>query len=258
MLHIIGNPNANCKENITPDQLGFLNMQTWYERLKERRLELGYKQADVWRAVGVSNATASSWEKGEQKPKGENLDRLCRFLRTAPGWILYGTGPKEVISGTLHARLSPPVPELSFSGHANVEPGPDMRGLVPIISWVQAGAWHEAIDNGQPWDGGEGVIACPWSHGINTYALRVRGDSMTSHYGRSYPEGCLIYVDPDQRGGVVTGDRVIAREVGAHDVTFKVFVQEGHRRYLKPLNPQHPLITDPFDVLGKVLGALID
>ena len=33
---------------------------------------------------------------------------------------------------------------------ANVDPGPDLTGMVPLISWVQAGSWAEAIDQFAP------------------------------------------------------------------------------------------------------------
>jgi SOS-response transcriptional repressor LexA len=92
---------------------------------------------------------------------------------------------------------------------------------------------------------------------MHSYALRVHGDSMTAPYGRSYPDSSIIYVDPDQRGGVVSGDRVIAKINGDNQVTFKVFVEDAGRRFLKPLNPSYPVITDPFRILGKVIGTWI-
>jgi SOS-response transcriptional repressor LexA len=139
------------------------------------------------------------------------------------------------------------------SAHSNVTPGPETRGYVPLISWVQAGAWGEAVDLYAPGDG-EDWLPCPTSHGPRTFALRVDGDSMTAAYGKSYPAGCIIYVDPDQRGGVVSGDRVVAKLKGSAQVTFKVFVEDAGRRFLKPLNTQYPVIDEPFGVIGKVIG----
>lgn len=136
----------------------------------------------------------------------------------------------------------------------NTSPGPNIRGHVPLISWVQAGAWAEAEDPFEPGEG-EDFLPCPASHGLHTYALRVEGDSMTAPYGRSYPAGVIIFIDPDQRGGVASGERVVAKVEGEPKVTFKVFIEDGGRRYLKPLNPQYPVIDDPFRILGKVIGA---
>jgi SOS-response transcriptional repressor LexA len=134
---------------------------------------------------------------------------------------------------------------------ANIQPGPDVRGYVPIINWVQAGSWVDVED---PDVAESDWLPCPSSHGPHSYALRVEGDSMTSSYGKSYPDGCIIFVDPDQRGGVASGERVIAKLNGDNKVTFKVFVQDAGRRFLKPLNPQYPMIEEPFCILGKVIG----
>jgi SOS-response transcriptional repressor LexA len=225
-------------------------MKTVSDLITEKMAAAGVSQADICRAINVSNATASDWVSGKTKPKGENLIKLARYLGVAPDELIPGQSPYQ--------RPDPHHADASF---ANVEPGPEMRGMVPIISEVQAGNWAEVIDNGHPFDlgeGGEGLIACPFSHGIRSYALRVTGDSMTSPTGRSYPHGALIFVDPDQRGGVVSGDRVIAKVNGDNRATFKVYVEDGPRRFLRPLNPQYPIITDEFRILGKVLGGLID
>ena len=142
---------------------------------------------------------------------------------------------------------------VSDSVHTNIEGiiG-TQNGKVPLISWVQAGAWDEAIDTLHPGEA-EAWLPCPVKHGARTYALRIKGDSMTAPYGKSYPEGSVIYVDPDQAGGVTTGDRVIAKMMGENAVTFKAFIEDAGKRYLKPLNPAYPLILDPFSLLGKVI-----
>lgn len=139
---------------------------------------------------------------------------------------------------------------------SNTSPAPDIKGMVPLISWVQAGSWHEAIDCEEHHDDVP-YLPCPRNHGICSYALRVRGDSMTAPYGKTYPEGCIIFVDPHTLNPS-SGDRIIAKIVGEAEVTFKVFMQEGEKIWLKPLNPQHPIITDEFRVIGKVIGKWED
>lgn len=204
-------------------------MTTWNQRLTEARIRKGFNKAELARGIGVSGATITDWESGKFKPRGENLLRLCRVLQISSQWLLSGQ----------HG--------------SNTAPGPDTRGLVPLISWVQAGAWTEAEDHYLPGDGEE-FLPCPASHGLHTYALRVEGDSMTASHGKTYPHGAIIFVDPDQAGGVVSGDRVIAKMNGDAQVTFKVFVEESGHRFLRPLNPQYPIITDPFRIIGKVIG----
>ena len=100
---------------------------------------------------------------------------------------------------------------------------------------------------------------CPVSHSASTFALRVRGDSMTAPHGsgKSYPEGCYIFVDPERRAPV-NGDRVVACLSGSDEVTFKVYKNEDGRQWLQPLNPAHEPIRDNFHILGKVLGKWED
>jgi len=68
------------------------------------------------------------------------------------------------------------------------------------------------------------------------------------------PDGCIIFVDPDDAGVVVSGDRVVARLSFGNTVTFKVYVEDGGRQLLKPLNSHYPMIDTPFRIIGKVLG----
>ena len=142
-------------------------MKTWYERLSDRRQELGLSQADVRRAVGVSNATASDWESGKTSPRGENLIKLCKYLRISTDWLLYGRGALEEGLG------SPPQP---------TEPGPEFVAVERVNLKVSAGVTGFAIEhlngNGPPiffradWLKAEGLRA------DRLLALRVAGDSM--------------------------------------------------------------------------------
>lgn len=140
----------------------------------------------------------------------------------------------------------------------NTSPGPDLRGKVPLISWVQAGTWCQAVDLLQPGEA-ERWMDCPVSHSAGTFALRVRGDSMTAPHGntRTYPEGCFIFVDPERREPV-NGERVVACLSGTDEVTFKIYKNEDGRQWLQPLNPSHEPIRGEFHILGAVIGKWED
>jgi len=130
--------------------------------------------------------------------------------------------------------------------------------LVPLISYVQAGAWCRAIDNYIPGDA-EMWLPCPSTHGPHTYALRVRGDSMTGPYigMKTYPDGSIIYVDPEKE--ITNGCRVIAKLIDIDEVTFKEYREDAGKRLLKPLNPQYPIqeITENVIICGVIVGQYI-
>ncbi len=73
--------------------------------------------------------------------------------------------------------------------------------------------------------------------------------------GRSYPAGSVIFVDPEL--AVNNGDRVIATLPSTNEATFKVLVQDAGKHYLKPINPQYPImeLTEDMQICGKVIGT---
>ncbi|MFV0449817.1 MAG: LexA family protein [Vibrio sp.] len=124
--------------------------------------------------------------------------------------------------------------------------------LVPLISWVQAGNFCPSDTQVLPQDCE--MIMCPSPNASEqTYALRVIGDSMTAPYGRSYPEGMIIFVD--KKKTPVPGKRVIARTQKGY--TFKELAENEYGEwYLKALNPQFPpIIEDNIEIDGVVIGS---
>jgi SOS-response transcriptional repressor LexA len=199
----------------------------------------GITQAELARLCDVKPPSVHGWLSGKSKfLRGENLLQAASALKVNQQWLATGEGP--------------------MSASINIEQGPKLRGKVPLISWVQAGEWCEAVCTVHVTDA-ERWMDCPVTHSSQTFALRVRGDSMTAPSGatRTYPEGCFIFVDPE-RCDPVNGDRVVACLLGTNDVTFKVYKNEDGRQWLQPLNPLHEPIREPFKVLGTVLGKWED
>ncbi|WP_444893424.1 helix-turn-helix domain-containing protein [Microbulbifer sp. TRSA001] len=167
------------------------------------------------------------------------------------------------VARKIEAGLELPLGSLDYDSTAkeasnfgsNVSPGPRIQGRVPLISWVQAGAFCESIDIFEPGDA-EDWIPCPTNHSDRTYALRVSGDSMTSpHPGqKSYPEGTIIFVDPDR--AITNGCRVIAKLNG--EATFKTYAEDMGKVFLRPINPIYPLMdvtgTD-ISFCGVIIGS---
>lgn len=126
---------------------------------------------------------------------------------------------------------------------------------IPILSYVQAGM---LTDNGQEqYD--EWAIA-PETLPEKTFALRVRGDSMSPNF----QEGQLLFVDPNRLPK--PGDFVIARSTSGilTETTFKKYVVTGYDDQgrelfdLKPLNPDYPILHSRqhgLEVVGVVCGS---
>jgi SOS-response transcriptional repressor LexA len=137
----------------------------------------------------------------------------------------------------------------------NTEQTPEHYGFVPVISWALAKTLCDVTDMACL-NENDGLILCPISHSKSTYALKVKGDSMTSPFPSpyNYPEGTIIYVDPCRE--LTECCRVIAKLPDSNEVTFKEYREDGGKRYLKPLNPQYQLheITAETVICGIVIG----
>jgi transcriptional regulator with XRE-family HTH domain len=130
MAQMIGKPNEQRKDNLTIMAVGFPNMGTWFERLRARRKELGLSQADLYRSVGVSNATVSDWESGKMKPRGDNLMKLCNALDTTADWLLYGKARKAEKLDQPHDDNAEAAPE--EAGRPQSQPGNVVEGQMAI------------------------------------------------------------------------------------------------------------------------------
>ncbi|SFB54233.1 SOS-response transcriptional repressor LexA (RecA-mediated autopeptidase) [Pseudomonas simiae] len=200
--------------------------------------------------VGLEKSTQaiSKWLNGESIPEADSMAVLCTWLKVRREWLQYGVPPKE---RTINSNVRP----LNDVIENNVHEVTRRFGKVPLISWVQAGAWCEA--NFEQNDG-ESWLSCPVPISESGYALKVLGDSMTNPGpGRSYPTGCIIFVDPEAE--TKTGDRVIARVPRTNEATFKILVEDAGRQFLRPINPQYPIIdiTEETHICGKVVGSFI-
>lgn len=217
-------------------------MESIGKRLARLRKEKGLSQAKLAELAGFSGQGAIGNIERDVRGYGASILAIADALGTTPEYLQTGANPTK---------------------KSNIELGPDIRGAVPLINWVQAGAWCEVIDVAEVrepapnYHDSSTYLPCPVPHSPTTFALRVKGDSMTAPYGRSYPEGCIIFVDPERRSPV-NGDRIVACLADSNEVTFKVYKNEDGRRWLQPLNPLHQPLHDRFSVLGTVLGKWED
>jgi SOS-response transcriptional repressor LexA len=132
----------------------------------------------------------------------------------------------------------------------NAEPGPDIRGLYPLISWVQAGAWSEIAGSFQLGTAAD-LVPCPISCSSETFVLRVRGESMEP----KFHEGDLIFVDPNVEA--VNNSYVVVRLEDSNEATFKQLLMDGEHTYLKALNPDWPDRIIRIDRQATISGVVV-
>jgi SOS-response transcriptional repressor LexA len=202
------------------------------------------------KSIGLDKSpqAVSKWLNGDAIAEADSMVALCSWLKVRREWLEYGVLPKgQTVENNVHYFPS--------GKENNVSEITRRFGKVPLISWVQAGAWCES--DFEQYDG-ETWLSCPVPISESGYALKVLGDSMTNPGpGRSYPTGCIIFVDPEAE--TKTGDRVIARVPRTNEATFKILVEDAGRQFLRPINPQYPIIdiTEETHICGKVVGSFI-
>lgn len=206
------------------------------KRLKEARLYIKWEQSDLVRESGVAQATISAIESRDSDRTGYRDTLIEAFPPELVNRDYIRTG-----RGSIHpaekTNVSPAIP----------------RSTVPLISWVRAGGWGE-IDDHQP-DTSERVDIYHSRPSHYAFALTVEGDSMTAPSGISFPDGCVIVVDPER--SAKAGDYVVAKDVDTQRATFKRLMTDSGRWYLRPLNSGYPTIEID-DPAHRVIGVAIE
>ena len=130
--------------------------------------------------------------------------------------------------------------------------GPNLNNHHRLISWSQVGkkgdknlSEHETL----PYT--SDLLICPVKCSEETFVLRVRGASMEP----KFREGELIFVDP--LAPVSHGKFVIVRLEASNEVTFKQWIEEEGKKYLKTLNPDWPHRIIEVDADTTVCGVIV-
>lgn len=144
------------------------------------------------------------------------------------------------------------------AGTSNVKAAvqPVMSYRYPVISWVAAGGWAEAVEPFPPGFSDRYEISDYEAKG-EAFWLEVKGDSMTSPIGTSITEGMMILVDTEAEAH--SGRLVVAKLTDSNEATFKKLIEDAGRRFLKPLNPEYPMIqvNGNCKIIGVVVRAMM-
>ena len=216
-------------------------LQALGQIIKQRRNAAGLNQPQLGEAAGIDQGGISRIENGRQAPSYETLVRIARALGTRPGII------QMEADGLVHRDEGEPT-AYQLTQALGVK-------HVPLISWVQAGNFEEAVDS-YARGTGQQMIQTTARVGRLAYALAVKGNSMVNPRDdrRTFPEGSIIIVDPARP--LENGALIIARLENEAETTFKQYVTDAGREMLVPLNPQFPTIelSKPMIFCGVVVS----
>lgn len=210
-----------------------IHMTRLYEASRTLKGQPG--PSELARTLNLSRQVLNNWEDRGISKRG--LVQIQAELGISASWLEHGQGPRYV-------------------GDANVEAvAADKQGRVPLLSFVQAGAWTDTLEPGAFADAQEWVT-CPTRHGPRTFALRVRGDSMCNPSGwPSFADGEVIFVDPDREAQ--HHSLVVVRLDDEQQATFKRLLIDGPAWHLEALNPAWPQRIIRINGNASICGVVI-
>lgn len=213
-------------------------MNTWTTRLRERMQSLGLTQEELAQRLGITRAAIAHYLAERRAPSLKQFNKLAHVLHCDPAWLQFGITAK--------------IPE----NHSN-ELTSHWTRRVPLLSWRQiseSSVIEDYINDKTTWVPG----VCQQEEKSRWFALCLHGDAMTAPSGQtlSFLANDILIVDPDKTPQ--HGDFVIAMLPESSEATFKQYVVDAGKSYLKPLNPQYPIqpFTPEISIAGIVISRL--
>lgn len=216
-------------------------METLAKRLKYARSLRDITQVQLSALSGVKQSDISKLERGDSL-KTTALVALSRALKIRAEWLDTGDGLMDLSTAAPQDAWN----VLSASMGAN---------RVPLISYVQAGAWTEAVDNFNPGDA-EDWLMTDLKLSKTAFALEIKGDSMLPEF----KPGDRVIIDPEVEP--MPGDFVAAKN-GKEEATFKKYRPRGTDGSGNPIFELVPLNED-FESLRsdlepiKIVGTMVE
>jgi SOS-response transcriptional repressor LexA len=219
-------------------------MKTLAERVKAARALARLTQKALADKAGVEQPVISQLETGKNL-QSAYLPKIAHACGVSAIWLSDGIGAMVIDDGDQESNVK-------------LAAQPKMSYRYPVISWVSAGAWSEAV---QPYPDGfsDRYEISDYDSKGAAFWLEVKGDSMTAPSGVSVPEGMMILVDTEVEAQ--PGKLVVAKLPASNEATFKKLVEDSGKRYLKPLNPEYKMVECDEDcrIIGvavRVMGKL--
>lgn len=198
-------------------------------RIRQRRVRLGWTVQKLATLAEVDNGFLSRIETGKARGSWETYIKIAGAL------------------GVSIEKLLP-------IGNSNVEDAEIGWRRVPVLDYVQAGRWM-GVDGLAKDESIRETILTDLEHPPSTFALRIRGDSMTP----LFQEGDMVVIAPTI--APQPGDFVVATDENG-EATFKQYraagVNESGQKVfeLRPLNETYaPMRSDrqPLAIVGTMV-----
>lgn len=203
--------------------------------IKDWRLKNRVSQKALAETSGISQGSISRIERGVQS--NLTADTFRRL-----GEAMVKLVPLSAETGEMFLQEEiVPLPQWNYA-----------RPL-PVLSWVQAGAWTEMQEPIAAGYSSEGdPVVTDKNVGPQAFALKVQGRSMEPRFF----EGDVIIIDPGLE--CCTGDLCVARI--NDQTTFKRYHETPDEIRLEPLNDKYEILVVPKDrpVDFKILGRVVD
>jgi SOS-response transcriptional repressor LexA len=187
-------------------------INNWTSRIKERMDILRLTQESLAQKIGVTQSAITHYLSGRRVPPLKQFHKLAVVLEVDPAWLQFGV-------------------QKNIQEYDQVM----KQHRIPIIGW-------QDVNSSMNTQMKKEYVPNFYSDQSHWYALRIKNDSMIASTGhsQSFRPKDIIVIDSNKKPE--HENYVIALLPRSNEVTFKQFVIDGGSRYLKPLNPQYPLI----------------
>ena len=229
----MANDPTSSDTEVAPSEMGYRQLIS--RNLKRLMMEKGENQSTLADKSGVGQTTIGRYIRCEATANSYTLKQLADAL---------GVGISHIGTDSTHLSVDHNVNGLAHG--SNIKQGLKTV-LVPLISWMQLGAWQVEMAHQVQADA---WLPCPVQCGPGTFAVKVRGVSMEPKFS----DGDIIFVDPSATA--THGRRVIAEVDG--ETVFRELVLDGSRRFLTMLNGNFP--GNRFVELGpedRIIGVIV-
>ncbi|HBO6312194.1 XRE family transcriptional regulator [Pseudomonas aeruginosa] len=210
------------------------SMNDWIKAVRSAMAQQGITQDQLAERIGKTQGAVGHWLNGRREPGLADINQMLTVLGLPPLGIQM---PQERLQNVEMALQPSRAPQ-----------------TYPLISWVAAGQRAYSPDNFAP-GSAEDWLPSTENAGPHGYWLIVKGPSMTSITGPSFPDGTPILIKPEGFD-LVSGKFYIARHRDGES-TFKQYIYDAGREYLVPLNPKFEQLEmdDAWDVIGRVIDS---